>query len=97
MAEINLEQNLAQTTEPEFKPLKQSVKYRAKYAGNRVSSHLLVLARSIDSPLVCSYSSSENDDGLYYITANNSQGKTLTLGFRKLKEGRRSLTLKKSK
>ena len=97
VADIKLEQNLVQTADPEFKSLKQNVKYRAKYAGNRVSSHLLVLARSIDSPLVCSYSSSENDPGLYYITANNSQGKTLTLGFRKLKEGRRSLTLKKSK
>lgn len=97
VVDINLEQNLAQTIEPEFKSFKQSVKYRAKYAGNRVSSHLLVLARSIDTPLVCSYSSSENDDGLYYITANNSQGKTLTLGYRKLKEGCCSLTLKKSK
>lgn len=97
VADINLEQNLYQTIEPEFKSFKQSVQYRAKYAGNRVSSHLLVLARFIDTPLVCSYSSSENDDGLYYITANNSQGKTLTLGYRKLKEGCRSLTLKKSK
>ncbi|PSV30342.1 CRISPR-associated endonuclease Cas3'' [Photobacterium sp. GB-27] len=94
VADINLEQNLTITTEPEFKPLKQSAKYRAKYAGNRVSTHLLVLARSIDSPLVCSYSSNENDAGLYYISANNSQGKTLTLGFRKLKNGCRSLTLK---
>ncbi len=85
--DISLIDNLNSLSIPEFKALKTSVKYRAKYAGRSQDHQLMYLAKSTAYPLVCSSPSYPTKTGLYYLQADNAKGKRLVIGVMRLKDG----------
>ncbi len=89
--DLNLVGNLMATTEPEFNPLKSSLKYRAQNSGRSKGAHLTYLAKNIAYPLVCSTNSDANQLGLYYLSVKNDRGNILNVGYKRLKNGVESL------
>ncbi|RXJ68342.1 CRISPR-associated endonuclease Cas3'' [Veronia nyctiphanis] len=85
--EIDVVGNLNSLSAPEFKRLKSSLTYRAKYAGREKSTHLAYLAKQPGYPLVCSTPSLTDATGLYYLHVFNEQQKQLAVGFKRLKKG----------
>lgn len=94
--DISLIDNLNSLSIPEFKALKNSVKYRARYSGRSQDSQLMYLAKSTAYPLVCSSPSYPKKTGLYYLQADNAKGKRLVIGVMRLKDGVHTLNLEGS-
>lgn len=95
--DVDVVSNLEKVKNPEFKPLKSSIKYRAKNSGNSKASHLLALAKNSLYPIVASVPSAGERSGVYYLNVENKEHGQLVIGFMNLAFGTKSIIKKLQK